>query len=444
MTFAPDPSTEPVSPRTNTQGDQEEGRHHRSADPFDSPPPLLTAFTSVGASPEAEWEDDVAAAADSEDEAEWATAAAAAAAELEDEAKWECAAAAESEDDAEGEADTGEPDSPLPLLPSNSALKAELFPRLEAACEARRLQEDRLLKRSAPPAGAGDPDDRPPKSRHWRRFRELSATKSSLANPVLNPDENSLSLPPSNKSKEMLSDKVADQGDDTTRSSKSTSYQIVPYENGHEENSLTVPAKKIKYSIDTYAVQCGKCWKWRLIPTKIKYDEIREKSRHVPFLCEHVHGWKPGVSCDDPADISQDDGFWAIDRPCIYQTPPGWERTISIRSEGCSTFADVYYYPPSGKKLRSKIDVENYLRDNPDRAVGLDKSQFSFTIPERLQDYVRRCRRHSKHRCQSKRRRQSKPLEPNKVLPLSSVAPIHEDLAPNCLLPVYDEGQYCM
>jgi hypothetical protein len=158
---------------------------------------------------------------------------------------------------------------------------------------------------------------------------------------VLNPDENSLSLPPSNKSNEMLSDKVVDQGDATTHSSKSTSFQIVPYDSGHEENALPIPPKKIKYSIDTYAVQCGKCLKWRLIPTKIKYDEIRDKSRHVPFLCEHVHGWKPGVSCDDPADISQDVGFWAIDRPCIYQTPPGWERTISIRSEGCSTFADV-------------------------------------------------------------------------------------------------------
>jgi hypothetical protein len=165
MTFAPDPTTEPVS------------RHHPSDS---SPPPSLTAFTSVGASPEPEWEDHVPAAeslddvaADSEDEAEWAAAAAAAAAELEDEAKWEDAAAAESEDDA----DTGEHDSPLPLLPS----RAELFPRLEAACEARRLQdqEDRLLKRPPPPAGGGDPDDRPRKSRHWRRFRFTSSPATS-------------------------------------------------------------------------------------------------------------------------------------------------------------------------------------------------------------------------------------------------------------------------
>jgi len=89
---------------------------------------------------------------------------------------------------------------------------------------------------------------------------------------VLNPDDNSLSPPLSNKSKEMLSDKVTDEGDDTEHSSESASCQTAPYENDHEEKPLPVMSKKIKYSIDTYAVQCGKCWKWRLIPTKIKYD----------------------------------------------------------------------------------------------------------------------------------------------------------------------------
>ena len=139
----------------------------------------------------------------------------------------------------------------------------------------------------------------------------------------------------------MLPDKVADQWEDTKHSAKSASNQIVLFENGHGENPLLVPPKKIKSTIDTYAVQCGKCLKWRLIPTKTKYDEIREKTRQFPFLCEHVHGWKPGVSCDDPTDISLDDGFWAIDTKCTSQTPLGWERTIFLRSEGCKQFADT-------------------------------------------------------------------------------------------------------
>ncbi|XP_047044654.1 uncharacterized protein LOC124649014 [Lolium rigidum] len=467
MAFGSDPN--PTTPVSNTRREEREGHHHHSS----TTPTSLTAF----ANPEAEWDD-----ADATDEEEWAAASAAAAAELEDEAKWEDAAPAESEadvpaagseDDAGGEADTGEPDSPPRWWPSTSARrdprKTELFRRLDAACEDRRLQEARHRKSPPPPTGAGDPDEPiwPPKSPHWRRFRELSATKSSPANPllnpdenslslppsnkskecetfaitsnrelsatksspanpVLNPDENSLSLPPSNKSKEMLYDKVVDQGDDTASS------QIVPYENAHEEKPLPVPSKKIKPSIDTYAVQCGNCWKWRLIPTKKKYDEIREKCSQVRFLCKHAHEWKPGVSCDDPADISQDDGFWVIDRPCIAQTPLGWERKISIRREGGSRFADVYYSPPKGPALRSFKNLKSYLQDNPDCTIDLQKSKKWFKVPECLQGYLKRCRS------------QSKPLEPNEVLPLSSAPPIHEDLAPNCVLALYDEGQYCM
>uniref|UniRef100_A0ACD5ZT23 Uncharacterized protein n=1 Tax=Avena sativa TaxID=4498 RepID=A0ACD5ZT23_AVESA len=434
-----DPET--VTPRPNKWGKENEG-HRRSADLSSYSPPLLTAFASGGASPQAEWEDDLpgaeseddVASADSEDEAEWAAAAAAAAAELEEEAKWEDAApaeseedvpAAESEDDAGGDANTGEPDSPPRGWPSNSArrdpCKAELFRRLDAACEARRLQENRLLKRPSPPARSGDPDEPiwPPKSPYWRRFRELRAMKSSPSDPVLNPDENSnknnemLSEkvvdqrddtkhssksaspyendPPSNKSNEMLSEKVVDQRDDTKHSSKSAS----PYENDHGKKTLPAPSKRIRYSINTYAVQCGKCRKWRLVPTKMEYEELRDKSREILFTCGHVHGWKPGVSCDDPADISQDDGFWVIDKPCLSQTPLGWERTISLRSEGCTQFADVYYIPPKGKKLRSTEEAKTYLQANPDYAAGLQPSRDWFAVPARGKE----------------NRRQLKPLE---------------------------------
>lgn len=256
--------------------------------------------------------------------------------------------------------------------------------------------------------------------------------KSGPANPVLNPDENSLSSPSSNKSNEMLSDKVVDQRNDTEDSCKSASSQSVPYENGHGENQLPVPSKRIKYKINTYAIQCGKCRKWRLVPTKMTYEEVREKSRQVLFSCEHVHGWKPGVSCDDPADISQDDGFWVIDKPCLSQAPPGWERTISIRSGSSSNFTDVYYTPPKGRKLRSTEDVNKYLQDNPDYAAGMQASRDWFARPTRLKG---RAKKHP---------HQLKPLEPNEVLPLSCAPPVHEDLAPICVLALRDGGQKCM
>jgi hypothetical protein len=209
----PDPTNELV---TNTQP------HLLS--PSAEPSCSLTAFSSVGASHEAWWENlqasswswswlddvslpvsednNVAAAAaesedetepaDSEDEAEWAAAFAAAAAELADEAKWENAAAAESDDDAGGEPDKGEifrgPEavptlrgSELPLLPSDSALKAEIRHCVEAAFVARGFP-----KRPLPPAWAGDTDEPiwPPQSRHWERFRYIALRLFSLLDAV--------------------------------------------------------------------------------------------------------------------------------------------------------------------------------------------------------------------------------------------------------------------
>jgi hypothetical protein len=173
------PSPEPVS-NTRRRRQEREGHHHHHHPA--SSPPSLTAFTS----PDAEWDDADA----TDEEEEWAAASAAAAAELEDEAKWEDAApaeseddvpAAESEEDAGGEAGTGEPDSPPRWWPSTSARrdprKTELFRRLDATCEDRRLQEARRRKPPPPPTGAGDPDDPiwPPKSPHWRRFRYTSS-----------------------------------------------------------------------------------------------------------------------------------------------------------------------------------------------------------------------------------------------------------------------------
>ncbi|KQJ98806.1 methyl-CpG-binding domain-containing protein 2 isoform X2 [Brachypodium distachyon] len=203
--------------------------------------------------------------------------------------------------------------------------------------------------------------------------------------PVLNPDENSLSHPPPKKSQEIIPESAPEL--------------IVVYENGQGEKDLPVPTQKRRLIIDTYSAQCNKCQKWRIIPTKRKYEEIREKLRSGPFSCEHASEWRPGVTCDDPTDASQDDGkFWAIDKPGIARTPLGWDRTISIRSEGSTRFADVYYTTPTGKVLRSKVDVGRYLKENPQCAAAIE--QFSFATPVPLQwEYIK------------KRPRQSKPLQ---------------------------------
>lgn len=145
--------------------------------------------------------------------------------------------------------------------------------------------------------------------------------------------------------------------------------------------------------IGSYTVQCATCFKWRLIPTQAKYEEIREKILQEPFVCDRAREWQPDVTCDDPADIFQDGSrLWAIDKPNISQTPAGWERVLKIRGEGSTKFADVYYVAPSGKRFRSTIEVEKYLLENPEyTSQGVTISQFSFQTPRPLQDnYLRK------------------------------------------------------
>ncbi|KAE9586418.1 putative DNA-binding domain-containing protein [Lupinus albus] len=92
-------------------------------------------------------------------------------------------------------------------------------------------------------------------------------------------------------------------------------------------------------------------------------------------------------------DISQDgDRIWAIDKPNISKPPEGWERLTRIRSEGSSKFADIYYVAPSGKRLRSMVEINNYLLEHPEyMSDGVDLSKFSFQIPKPLQEnYVRK------------------------------------------------------
>ncbi|KAF3338282.1 methyl-CpG-binding domain-containing protein 2-like protein [Carex littledalei] len=146
-------------------------------------------------------------------------------------------------------------------------------------------------------------------------------------------------------------------------------------------------------SIGAFTVQCAACFKWRLIPTKEKYEEIREKILELPFVCERAREWRPEVSCEDKEDISQDGSrLWAIDKPQIPLPPPGWERLIHIRGEGCTRFADVYYAAPNGKKLRSLVEVQRFLDEHKElEAQGVTLNRFSFQIPRPLHDnYVRK------------------------------------------------------
>ncbi|XP_072980619.1 methyl-CpG-binding domain-containing protein 2-like isoform X1 [Typha angustifolia] len=185
-------------------------------------------------------------------------------------------------------------------------------------------------------------------------------------------------------------------------------------------------SSRVLPSIGAFTVQCADCFKWRLIPTKEQYEEIRESILEEPFRCERAREWRPDISCEDPTDISQDGSrLWAIDKPNIAQPPPGWERLLRIRGEGSTKFADVYYSSPTGKKLRSMVEVQKYLMENPEYIrQGVHLSKFSFQIPKPLQEnYVRKRTPHQSTPSDGANPRLPKTLEPEEVRPLSWAAP---------------------
>ncbi|KAJ8767835.1 hypothetical protein K2173_020775 [Erythroxylum novogranatense] len=165
--------------------------------------------------------------------------------------------------------------------------------------------------------------------------------------------------------------------------------------------------------VGTFTVQCANCFKWRIIPTKEKYEELREHILEQPFYCEIAREWRPDISCDDPTDLSQDGSrIWAIDKPNIAQPPSGWQRLLRIRGDRSSKFADVYYVAPSGKRLRSMIEIQNYLMEHPEYLEDVGTmSRFSFQIPKPLQErYVRKRQARKRTSFQSTR-----VLQPNEV-----------------------------
>ncbi|KAL9435807.1 hypothetical protein AB3S75_021970 [Citrus x aurantiifolia] len=135
-------------------------------------------------------------------------------------------------------------------------------------------------------------------------------------------------------------------------------------------------------SIDTYAAQCEKCFKWRVINSSEEYEEIRCKIAEIPFLCDR----KPGVSCEDPADIEYDASrVWVIDRPGIPKTPGGFKRSLVLRKDFSKM--DAYYITPTGKKLRTLNEVAGFLAANPEYS-DVSLSDFTFSVPKVMDDTI--------------------------------------------------------
>ncbi|XP_031475603.1 methyl-CpG-binding domain-containing protein 2-like [Nymphaea colorata] len=135
-----------------------------------------------------------------------------------------------------------------------------------------------------------------------------------------------------------------------------------------------------------FAVQCSACFKWRLIPSKRVYEDIRQAVLVDPFVCDKAKKWNPHVSCAVPDDIQpSEDMIWGIDDPIdAPEPPPGWERLLRIRNRWWDyRFADVFYVAPNGKRVRSKSEVERFFTENPEYVrEGVHINQFSFYAPK--------------------------------------------------------------
>lgn len=133
-------------------------------------------------------------------------------------------------------------------------------------------------------------------------------------------------------------------------------------------------------TVDIWAVQCDKCYKWRKIHSQEEFEEIRSKSLEDPFFC----GKKPNLTCDNPTDMEHDSSrVWVADKPNIPKTPPGFKRRLVMRKD--YTRMDIYYTTPTGKSLRSSTEAASFLKDNPE-FKDLSPSDFCFTRPKIIED----------------------------------------------------------
>eukprot|EP00249_Psilotum_nudum_P021174 c28003_g1_i2 orf=831-2183(+) len=183
------------------------------------------------------------------------------------------------------------------------------------------------------------------------------------------------------RSKDCISDSSAAQKVGSVASEVGVKELGIMVKNGGAENQ-----QRALPSVGTFTVQCAVCFKWRLIPTKELYEEIRQCILEKPWVCQYASSWRLNASCAEPTDLSQDmTRLWAIDKPNIPLAPPGWERLMVIRGEGSSKFADIYYREPSGKRLRSMPEVERFLAEHPEyMEAGININQFSFMTPRPL------------------------------------------------------------
>ncbi|KAF5811162.1 putative transcription factor & chromatin remodeling CW-Zn family [Helianthus annuus] len=135
-------------------------------------------------------------------------------------------------------------------------------------------------------------------------------------------------------------------------------------------------------SVDTFAVQCNDCFKWRTLATEDQFEEFRSKQSEDPFVCNKLEG----IVCDTPADIEYDSSrTWVMDKPNIPKTPKGFQRVIVLRRDYSKM--DVQYITPDGTRVRAAPGIITYLKEHPEYS-NVSPTDFCFTSPKVMSDTI--------------------------------------------------------
>lgn len=79
------------------------------------------------------------------------------------------------------------------------------------------------------------------------------------------------------------------------------------------------------------------------MPSKEMYETIGERILEKPFVCVDAQAWRDDASCDDPADVEDNEPrvVFAIDKHSVPRAPDGFYRKVVPRAKNETQFGDT-------------------------------------------------------------------------------------------------------
>ncbi|PHT46984.1 Methyl-CpG-binding domain-containing protein 4 [Capsicum baccatum] len=117
-------------------------------------------------------------------------------------------------------------------------------------------------------------------------------------------------------------------------------------------------------------------------PETCSTSEARYRLRWSPRESGRLN--RRASTLDFPADIEYDPRWtWIIDKPNLPKTPSVFKRKLCLRNDHSKM--DAYYIAPSGKRLRSLVELCGFLQQIPE-FIDISVSDLTFTSPKVMDD----------------------------------------------------------